>query len=140
MSLVPLHERELRLAINKMFLTFPCREKDRGVKLDAYCDALVRIPISFVKAACDAAIRGKFGTGGWAPTAAQLAQYAEELQWRDTKRHLPRSRPEPTVIVSKEERLRVVHGFKELMHQLRSGIPIDPHRITYKVFKQEEQA
>src|SRR5882724_7197565 len=121
-------EEKLRRTIAKMFAAFPPKN-DWDLKFNVYVEALGRIPISFVEEACDYAIRGKLNGGRFLPNAGELVQLAEELQARTLRNKRPKfswERNEQPVHNTPEQRFRIIHGFRELLADLRSGKPIDP--------------
>jgi hypothetical protein len=129
-EVVPLNEREVYRAVGKLFASFPVVAR-KGASIEAYVQALSRLPLSFVVEACDYAVRGRIGDGKSIPPAAELAHLARVLHTRT----LPRTRvSENYVINSPDQRKNIVQGFRNLLNDLRTGRPIDPDLATAKVF------
>jgi len=129
-EVIQLNERELYIAIGKLFASFPSTAR-RGANLEAYVEALSRIPTSFVQDACDYAVSGRIGDGKSIPPAAELAHLARTLHVRT----LPRTRiSENYVINDPNQRKSIIQGFKGLLVDLRRGKMIDPDLATTRVF------
>ena len=135
MTIVSLNERELRHAIAKMFLSFPSSGRWNEKKLEAYYDALHRIPLAYVKEATEYVARGKLGPD--LPSAAALTKLAGELQYRAMKKKPPAREVEAQN--THIERTRVILGFRELISDLKSGKRIEPDLATAKVFTLKEE-
>jgi len=133
MTIVLFNDRDLRIALAKLFVSFPSSGRWSEQKLEAYRDALARIPFSFVKEALEYAARGKLGVD--LPSAASLAKLAEELQNRGVRR--TKTIAEPVINNTHVERARIILGFRELISCLKSGKKIEPDLITAKVFGDE---
>ena len=133
-EIVPLNERDLYRAVGKLFASFP-KASRLGASMEAYVEALRRLPLSFVREACDYAVSGKIGDGKSIPPVSEIAHLARVLHTRT----IPRTRiSENYVVNSPEQRKNIVQGFRNLLNDLRTGRPIDPDLATAKVFHFKE--
>ncbi len=135
MTVESINQRQLRILLNKLFNSFPVSEGSRGAKMEAYMEALARIPFLFVEKAILMGMRGRIGEGHFCPTVGELAKLAEELQWQARRREQPRRLPEMSVSNSPEQRNAIIVGFHRLLTDLKSGKTINPDLATAQVFK-----
>jgi len=122
-----------------MFLAFPSSGRWNEAKVEAYFQALCRIPLHFVQQAVDFAVRGKLGDGRAAPSAAELAKLAAELQLQALRRNESHPKVEPTVYNTPEQRQRVIEGYRRLLSDLRSGKPIEPDIASACVYRLRDE-
>jgi len=133
-EVIPLNEKALHIAIGRLFASFPVHAR-KGVRIEAYVAALSKIPTSFVQEACEMASMGRVGDGSSIPAAAELAYLARQLHVKTLK---PNRIHDNYVIVDREQRKRVIDGFRSLLRDLRSGKTIDPDLSTANVFPIKE--
>jgi hypothetical protein len=94
-------------------------DTDRKIKFTAYWEVLCDLSPDTVISVCRRASRGEVGQPGFLPTAAELYQAATKC---NNSEHRYPMLNEPYRAVSREERARVIQGFKDLKSELAENM------------------
>jgi hypothetical protein len=108
---------DAKKAILKLFQCYNTtgEDTDKAIKFTAYWDVLRDLPPDAIIDVCRKASRGEIGNPAFLPTAGELYR-AAGIQNNSARRYPVLN--EPHRVISKEERARVIQGFKDLKAEL----------------------